>query len=1104
MIMLSSPLSRPRVSRTRSLTRATSIVAAVLMASSVLSATTSSTQANPTGGNSGTNSFDNMRDGWDSNEPRLKPTDVTSSSFGQVFQTQLKGQLYAQPVIANNVLIAGTEANMIYGLDPATGTILWSRDLGNDNASYPGIPNQKPWPAGSDTVSCGDLLPTIGITSTPVYNPATGSVYFTDKWDDGTNHSNAHYFLHAVDPATGIERPNFPREISGHPSNDSSITFDAFTQLQRPGLLLLDGVVYLGFGSHCDYNGPLTNPPWSRPYRGFIVGVDASSGTQTSMWTTETSVAVGGAGIWQAGTGLMSDGSGRIFFSTGNGLAPAVPTGSTWLAGSAAASVNTFSESIVRLQVQPDRSLAAADFFSPATADLLDLHDLDISSGGPVALPDSFSTSPRLLAVQGKDGHLFLLNRDNLGGRVAMGQTDHAIADLTTSPTVDAHYGRQAVWGGDGGYVYTVDYENGLRAYSFGLAGGKPTLTDAGASTIQFMGFGSGSPIVTSDGTTSGTATVWNVTATGGDGSNGTLHAYDAIPTNGVLNEIFTAPIGFVTKFSTPMTYNGRVYVGTRCSPSATPTASNPCTDGMIWAFGSPTTNLLTGSAADLGSTPVNQTLTGTINLTASTSAAVTITNVTARAPFGVGATSHSLPAGGSWSLPITFNSATAGTFSGLVSVQTDVGTFDFSVRAVATQHELLVTSPKLVSNAVTFPLQPTGIPRTINIQISNMSPTAEQVTGITNPSSPFSINGSVNLPVTLQPAGQSGSSIVLPVVFDPTTAPADGSTATFTSTIGVTGSANLPTQSGCTSCVKLTGTAVIAQPHVTYSTTKAAFGQVAVGRSQTRTFTITNDGNLPITIVKAKPPVSSFTSARPIYEGTTIPPGESVNFDVTFAPPTIGSRQDRYVITPSAGSGLTEISFTGTGVDVPSAPTAVTVLPGTKSISLSWNKTPNSGGLTVTGYKVTSAPGTRGCTTSATITRCTITGLTDGRSYRFAIAAKNALGTSRTPMWTPAIISGAPSAPRSLAVTATASGSSRITWLAPLTTGSAVISKYLIRISADGGRTWSLWTNRPVGPGLSALLSGLVKGTSYDVQVHAANRVGTGVNANLRFIQKS
>ena len=187
----------------------------------------------------------------------------------------------------------------------------------------------------------------------------------------------------------------------------------------------------------------------------------------------------------------------------------------------------------------------------------------------------------------------------------------------------------------------------------------------------------------------------------------------------------------------------------------------------------------------------------------------------------------------------------------------------------------------------------------------------------------------------------------------------------------------------------------------------------------------------------------------------------------------------------------------------MPSAPTAVTVLPGTKSISLSWNKTPNSGGLTVTGYKVTSAPGTRGCTTSATITRCTITGLTDGRSYRFAIAAKNALGTSRTPMWTPAIISGAPSAPRSLAVTATASGSSRITWLAPLTTGSAVISKYLIRISADGGRTWSLWTNRPVGPGLSALLSGLVKGTSYDVQVHAVNRVGTGVNANLRFIQK-
>ena len=1113
MIMLTFNQANGRTKHGPRLVRAIALSACLLVTTSALSALPSPSQASPTSNSSGTNSFDPMRDGWDSNEPHLKPTDVSSSSFGQIFQTQLQGQVYAQPIVANNHLIVATEDNVIYGLDPATGNKTWTRDLSKDDTLNTGLPAQYPWPAGSQTVSCGDLLPNIGITSTPVYNPTTNSVYFVNKWDNGADHSNAHYFIHAIDPATGVERPNFPHEISGRPSNDSTIQFDAFTQLQRPGLLLLDGAIYIGFGSHCDYAAG-----GSRPYRGFIVGVDASSGSQTAMWTTETSVAsAGGAGVWQAGTGLMSDGPGRIFFSTGNGVAPPVPTGASSLLGSAASTVRTFSESIVRLQVQPDGSLAAADFFSPSNADVLDLQDLDISSGGPVALPDSFSTSPHLLTVQGKDGRLFLLNRDSLGGRVAATGTDRA---LGVTATGDAQYGRQAVWGGDGGYVYNSSYDRGLRAYVYGLTtSGQPSLTDVGGSQTRYFGFGSGSPIVTSDGTASNSATVWVITEAGSDGSNGTLHAFNAVPSTGIMDEIYTAPIGFATKFSTPMAYNGRIYVGTRCSPNSTTSASAPCHDGMIQAFGSPTTNLLTGNALDLGSTPTGQTLSGTITLTASAAAKVTITNASTSSPFSVATSANWTPAptapgssvvvaaGQSIQIPVSFTATAPGAFSGLLSVQTDVGKFDFGLHASATTRELLVTSPKLNSNAVLFPVQPTGITRTINVQVSNMGPTPETITDISGISAPFSIRGSLTLPINLAPAGQPGSAVVIPVSFRPTTAPSDGSAAPFTGEIDVTGTASLSTSPLCVNsspCIPLKGTAVIAAPHVTYTPVTNAFGIVPVGKAATHTFQITNDGNLPITIVKAKPPVSVFTATRPVDEGTTIPVGESVAVDVRFAPSTAGVSSDHYSITPSAGSSMTTISFTGIGVDIPTAPRAISVTPGVRSVVATWSQALSNGGLNLTGYTVTATPGGRSCSTGPSVLRCTVTGLTDGIRYRLQVRARNALGSSITPASSVSFVAGAPSPPRNLAVVANGAGASRVTWLAPALSGSAPVTRYLVRVSADGGSTWTMWTGRTMGPGLRAQLSGLSKGHRYELQLHAVNKFGDGLNASMTFVQRT
>ena len=209
-------------------------------------------------------SYDPLRTGWDSNEPHLGPSDVTAADFGQLFATQLDGQVYAQPVVAKSVVMAVTENNKAYGLDRVNGAIKWTRDVG------------KPWKAGY--IGCGDLVPNIGITGTPVVDEATGTAYFTAKVDDGPDGDHPHWYVHAVDITTGAERAGFPVTIAGSPTNDPGTTFNAKTAMQRPGLLLLGGVVYAAFASHCDHG----------PYVGYVIGFDAATGQQTTMWATQT------------------------------------------------------------------------------------------------------------------------------------------------------------------------------------------------------------------------------------------------------------------------------------------------------------------------------------------------------------------------------------------------------------------------------------------------------------------------------------------------------------------------------------------------------------------------------------------------------------------------------------------------------------------------------------------------------------------------------------------------------------------------------------------------------------------------------------------------
>ncbi|MFI0900258.1 choice-of-anchor D domain-containing protein [Streptomyces sp. NPDC020983] len=810
-----------------------------------------------------TGSVDASRTGWDQGEANLSASDVRSSSFGQLWKApaQLDGQVYAQPLVVGGAVVAVTENNNVYGLDRATGAVLWKRSFG------------PAWPA--TTLSCGDLAPNIGSTATPVYDPATGAVYLTTKVDDGPDALSPHWYMHAVDPVSGAEKPGFPVTIQGTASNDPGQSFLPAYEMQRPGLVLVDGVVYAGFGGHCD----------RKPYRGYVVGVSTTTPSVTTIWATETGASNSGAGIWQSGGGLVSDGPGRIFVATGNGVSPAPGPGTS--------PPGTLAESVVRLQVQADKSLKAVDFFSPSNAPTLDQMDTDLASGGPAGLPDSFGTSshPHLMVQQGKDGRVFLLDRDHLGGRSqGTGGTDAVVG--TTGP-LKGQWGHPAVWGGDGGYVYVVGNGGALTALHRGVTGkGDPALSVAGASQDTFP-YTSGSPVVTSDGTRSGSALVWVVWSGGATGVNAQLRAYNPVPdANGVLQLVWSAPIGTAPKFVVPATDGGQVFVGTR--------------DGRVYAYGNPVGSPLKGGPVEFGNVPVGGTRTTDVVLTEnqSPSRPLGVTGVSVAGPFtaDTSALPSSIPAGGQLTVPVTFKPATVLGASGTLTVTTDAGTFALSLHGVGTKAGLAA-----FPGTVAFDNQPTGMTATANVQLTNTGTTPETISSVTPPTGPFSADNLPSADAANPTVVPAQGSIVLQVAYTPTATGTHTSSITLTSTSG-------------TLTIPVKGTAISGKGHLELTPPTMAFGGLVPGTTLDKTFTLTNTGNVPVTITKAKAPAGAFSAADPLPEGLVLGPEQSVRQTVTFAPTAVGDQTASYEVTGDAGQGEMLETLTGSGVPPASA----------------------------------------------------------------------------------------------------------------------------------------------------------------------------------------
>jgi hypothetical protein len=311
-----------------------------------------------------------------------------------MFAYPVQGQVYAQPLYVENVPVAGgpkdlvfvaTEKNWIYAFAADSPTEVWAREL---------LPAGEQLVTPSDIEGCGNVQPYIGITSTPVIDAGTQTMYVCAKSRSSTGTPPTFYHrLYAIQIDSGQDQQP-PAVISASVQYpQEQVSFNPQWQLQRPALLLLNGVLYLGFGAHCDFHAGL--------YHGWVIAYQALNLQQIGAFPSTVS---GQAGIWQAGRGLAGDANGWVYCQTGNGQASGLDYGNM----------------VLKLTPRPplQNIIEVADYFSPCDQQFLNDHDVDLGSGGPLLLPDQPGPYPHLLVAAGKEGTVYLLNRDHLGYRI--------------------------------------------------------------------------------------------------------------------------------------------------------------------------------------------------------------------------------------------------------------------------------------------------------------------------------------------------------------------------------------------------------------------------------------------------------------------------------------------------------------------------------------------------------------------------------------------------------------------------------------------------------------------------------------------------------------
>jgi hypothetical protein len=494
------------------------------------------------------------RTGQNLSETVLTTSNVNATTFGKLFSQSVSGQIYAQPLYLSGVTIGGashnvvyvaTEGDMVYAFDADTNgggnaAPLWSASL---------LSTAHGAPAGATTMPSSvvgfDIQPQIGITGTPVIDPTTGTLYVVAKTQESGNGVQR---LHALDVTSGAEKFGGPVVLTasvpgtGNGSVNGTLTFDPIWENQRPGLLLLNGIVWIGFAAHGD------NGPW----HGWILGYNAATLKQTGAFCATPNGT--GAGFWMSGEGLAADQLdpvnkpfGRMFVPTGNGDYNATKPYN-----------NTMDYGDSHLAIDLTNGVpTVSDEFTTNQQQALDNQDGDIASGGMMVIPTQTTGSYPHLAVQvGKQGYMYLLNRDNMGGYNT--SADQIVQEQPYAVGAVGAWSTSAYWNGN---VYWWGRVDSLK--SFALTNGLLS-TNPVKSTDQ-MGYPGATPSISANGNTQGIVWAIDSEAYGTPGPS-LLLAHDA--TN-VATLLYTSATnaardtaGNAVKFTVPTVANGKVYVG--------------------------------------------------------------------------------------------------------------------------------------------------------------------------------------------------------------------------------------------------------------------------------------------------------------------------------------------------------------------------------------------------------------------------------------------------------------------------------------------------------------------------------------------------------------
>jgi chitodextrinase len=534
---------------------------------------------------------DLSRDGANTHEFALTTSTVRPATFGKLFSCPVDGAIYAQPLwVANltvgttqhNVIVVATQHESVYAFDADASpcSTLWHANL--VDAAHGGTAGEGSVPSAPGGLvgsGFGDIVPEVGITGTPVIDPTTNILYVVSKSVIRAATPSFFQRLHGLDLTNGAEKlnGNKPVTISGSvpgtaldANSSGQIPFDPQNENQRAGLTLVNGVVYIAWGSHEDRD----------QYHGWIIGYNASTLAQIPgavFNTTPNAISTfsyARGGIWMAGGAPAADASNNLYLITGNGTYDGI---------------TNFSDSV--LKVSTGSGLALTDWFTPSDQSVLDGNDLDLGSGGAAVLVDQAAGPVKHLLIgggkhgSGSDGQIYVLNRD------LMGQFTSADSGVVQMFPLNFNiFATPVFWHNN---LYVAGVGGSLTAFSFNPATGQFNPAPTSQSPTAY-GFPGATPSVSSNGSTNGI--VWAI-----DSSNyctlqsrgcgpAVLHAYDA---TSLATELWNSSqragdvAGIAVKFTVPTVANGKTYIGTRgndCGPTcAVPT---PAITGELDVYG--------------------------------------------------------------------------------------------------------------------------------------------------------------------------------------------------------------------------------------------------------------------------------------------------------------------------------------------------------------------------------------------------------------------------------------------------------------------------------------------------------------------------------------